>query len=284
MAERPSIWRILYSGTARGAWNMAVDEAVLETSASGASPTTLRMYAWQPACLSLGIAQSFAEIDWPALEERGWHVVRRPTGGRAILHTDELTYSICGPQSEPRLAGGVLESYRVISAALLETLRILGVDAAVNEIPALGASTAARQPSGEQARDPVCFTEPSNYEITAAGKKVFGSAQARRLNAVLQHGSLPLVGDLRRIVQVLRYSTQEKREIAASRVSERAATLQQLTGKSVSWWAAARAMQQAFESVLGLEFQAGELTADELSRAAELEAQKYADPAWTERI
>ena len=92
---------------------MAIDEAILEAAGHGEVPPTLRLYSWQPACLSLGYAQPFADADQAALERFGWQIVRRPTGGRAILHTDELTYSVSGPQSEPRLAGSVLESYRV---------------------------------------------------------------------------------------------------------------------------------------------------------------------------
>ena len=86
--------------------NMAIDEAILRAVAAGLAPATLRFYAWQPACVSLGQAQSFNDVDWEACAARGYHVVRRPTGGRAILHTDELTYSVTAPEAEPRVAGG----------------------------------------------------------------------------------------------------------------------------------------------------------------------------------
>lgn len=264
---------------------MAVDEAILESAGSGLVPTTLRLYAWEPACLSLGMAQPYSDVNHPALAERGWHLVRRPTGGRAILHTGELTYSICGPQTEPTLSGGVLESYRVISAALLEALRQLGVEAVSNEKP----DTGMNSPHGEQSDarkeiDPVCFTEPSNYEITAIGKKLIGSAQARRGNAVLQHGSLPLTGDLRRIVQVLNYTDDTARQSAARRITERATTVEQLLGKNVSWQEAALAMRSAFEKILGLELEVGDLSDVEMSRAVELVEQKYDNTEWTARI
>ncbi len=126
----------------------------------------------------------------------GWDLVRRPTGGRAILHTDELTYSVAGPQDEPRLAGSVLESYRVLAQALLYALQLLAIPAQAQEKPGT-AST------GSPNQNPVCFEVPSNYEITVGGKKLVGSAQARRKEGVLQHGSLPLYGDLTRIVQAL---------------------------------------------------------------------------------
>jgi lipoate-protein ligase A len=91
---------------------MAVDEAILESVAVGTSPATLRLYDWSPACLSLGYAQDAEDVDLERLRARGWDLVRRPTGGRAILHADEITYAVIGPASDPRFAGGILDSYR----------------------------------------------------------------------------------------------------------------------------------------------------------------------------
>src|SRR5512133_1650859 len=98
-------WRLIRTPAASGPWNMAVDEAILEFAARGEVLPTLRLYAWEPACLSLGYAQPASDVDLEALRSHGWEMVRRPTGGRAILHTDELTYSVSGPQNEPRLTG-----------------------------------------------------------------------------------------------------------------------------------------------------------------------------------
>src|SRR5690349_12894602 len=96
-----STWRLLHTPASSGAWNMAVDEAILEHTGRGESHPTLRLYAWEPACLSLGHAQSFSDVDVPRLKAHGWEVVRRLTGGRAILHTEELTYSVTGGPDEP---------------------------------------------------------------------------------------------------------------------------------------------------------------------------------------
>jgi len=104
-------WRLLRTAPTSGAWNMAVDEAILEAVGREAVPATLRLYSWQPACLSLGYAQPSEDVDQEALRKRGWELVRRPTGGKAILHTDEITYSVIGPEYDERLSGGVLESY-----------------------------------------------------------------------------------------------------------------------------------------------------------------------------
>ncbi len=102
-------WRLLVTPPARGAWNMALDDAFWNTLDEAISLPTLRLYAWDPPCLSLGHAQPFADVDRTRLQERGWEVVRRLTGGRAILHTDEITYSVIAPNDEPRVAGTVLE-------------------------------------------------------------------------------------------------------------------------------------------------------------------------------
>src|SRR5258705_3507541 len=128
-----NIWRILYTPPSRGAWNMAVDESILEHISRGESQTTLRLYAWDPPCLSLGHAQPFADVDVTRLNEHGWDVVRRATGGRAILHIDELTYSVTGSVDEPVLTGGILESYNQLAQALLYAIRELGLPVEIKE-------------------------------------------------------------------------------------------------------------------------------------------------------
>jgi lipoate-protein ligase A len=253
---------------------MAVDEAILEHAAGGSeSLPTLRLYAWDPACLSLGHAQPFADVDEARLGARGWDVVRRLTGGRAILHTDELTYSVTGSAEEPVLAGGVLESYNRLAGALLLAVKSLGVPVEMKE----------GRPDGTAVPNPVCFEVPSTYEITVRGKKLIGSAQARKKEGVLQHGSLPLTGDLTRICQALRFEDESGRENAAQRLLSRATTVESALGRIVSWEEAAQAFIQAFEEQLGLCFEKGELSESELRRAEELVHEKYAHPSWTER-
>jgi lipoate-protein ligase A len=271
-------WRLISTPPARGAWNMAVDESILEASGRGLGPPTLRLYAWEPPCLSLGYAQPFADVDPAVLERRGWDVVRRPTGGRAILHTDELTYSVAGPMDEPRLSGGVLESYRVLAEALQYALQLLGIPAQADEKPG-SANSPAEQPN----QNPVCFEVPSNYEITVSGKKLIGSAQARRKEGVLQHGSLPLYGDLTRIVQALEFPDDQARERAAVRLLERATTAERILGHPLDWDQAAQVFAEAFTKVLNLELHPGELTPEERQRAEALVAEKYASTAWTAR-
>jgi lipoate-protein ligase A len=268
-------WRLILSKPMTGAWNMSTDEAILEAVGQGTVPPTLRLYAWNPPCLSLGYAQPIADVDLDLLRSAGWELVRRPTGGRAILHTDELTYAVITPLNEPRVSGGILESYRRLAQALLEGLHLLGLPAqAAQKYPL---------PAGSQPNGAVCFEVPSNYEITANGKKIIGSAQARRTSGVLQHGSLPLVGDLTRITQVLRFPDEELRKEAGQRLLEHATTLESLLESPVSWDEAAAAFATAFERCFDLRLEQGHLGGTELKRAAELVKHKYGNPAWNER-
>lgn len=210
---------------------MAVDEAVLEHIHQGGSKPTLRLYSWNPPCLSLGHAQPFKDVDVARLRARGWDVVRRVTGGRAILHTDELTYSVTGSADNAILAGGVLESYNRLAKALLFTMHEIGLPVEIKEDA--GHAKSMTYPN------PVCFEVPSTYEITVNGKKLVGSAQARKREGVLQHGSLPLTGDLTRICEALVFEDESARQKAKERLLARAATIESVLGVDVAWERAA---------------------------------------------
>ncbi len=278
-----TIWRLLHTPPSTGAWNMAVDEAILEHIHRGESKPTLRLYAWQPPCLSLGYAQPFKDVDMKRLRAHGWDVVRRVTGGRAILHTDELTYSVTGSADEPVLAGGVLESYNRLSQALLFAVRELGLQVEVKEQVAQAAVLGGGDAAGSKV-NPVCFEVPSTYEITVNGKKLIGSAQARKKEGVLQHGSLPLAGDLTRICDALVFEDESAREKAKERLLARAATVESVLGVEKDWETAAQAFVGGFEAELGILFERGEMSPSEIQRAEELVKEKYAHAAWTERL
>ena len=266
-------WRLLITPPAHGAWNMAVDESILEHIGRGASLPTLRLFAWEPACLSLGSAQPFSDVDLTRLQQRGWEMVRRPTGGRAILHTDELTYSVAALTGEPRLAGSLLESYNRLAVALLEAVRSLGLPVEMKE------DTGAHR----QTPNPACFEVPSAYEITVGGKKLIGPAQGRRKDCVLQHGSVPVTGDLTRITQALIFPDESSRAEAAGRLLARATTVETVLGREVSWEEAAQAFIRAFETKLDLNLEENVLSESEVKRAEELVQQKYAHPDWMQR-
>lgn len=267
-------WRLIYTPPSTGAWNMAVDESILEHIHRGEAQPTLRLYSWNPPCLSLGHAQSFNDVDVDRLKSHGWDVVRRVTGGRAILHTDELTYSVTGSAEEAVLAGGVLESYNRLAQALLYAVQSLSVPVEMKE---------HEDGHTQQNLNPVCFEVPSTYEITVDGKKLIGSAQARKKEGVLQHGSLPLTGDLTRICDALIFENEAARETAKERLLARATTVESVLGVETDWETAAQAFVKGFEAKLGIQFERGEMSQSESQRAEELVQEKYAHPSWTER-
>ena len=272
-----SKWRLIKSHPAKGAWNMAVDEAILQSVGQGIFPPTLRLYSWNPPCLSLGYAQPISDVDIPSIKSLGWDLVRRPTGGRAILHTDELTYSVIAPHTEPRLAGGVLESYKRISQALLFALRILNIPAEALPLPN------NFEPNTKETK-PVCFEVPSKYEITINGKKLIGSAQARKKTGILQHGTLPLYGDLIRITHVLSFNDERDRLNAEKRLLSHACTVETFLGKRITWGTAAQAFIQAFSQILKLDLIPSELSNEETEMATKLMQSKYSNSEWTSRL
>lgn len=268
-------WRLLVTPASTGAWNMAIDEAILDAVSQDQAISTLRLYAWEPACLSIGYAQAWREIDQQSLINHDWDWVRRPTGGRSILHTDELTYSVIAPITEPRIAGGVLKSYQRLSLALLRALHALKIPALAHPI---------NLAEGKQGNAAVCFEVPSNYEIVVEGKKLIGSAQARRRDGVLQHGTLPLWGDLTRITQVLQFQDEDARREAASRLLSHATTVEMVLGYIVDWDTAAQAFIQGFQDELEIELIEGNLSATENTRAEKLVQEKYTHSSWLERV
>jgi lipoyl(octanoyl) transferase len=269
------IWRLLVTPNLDGPLNMALDQAIMEAVAAGHVPPTLRFYSWTPPCLSLGYTQKVSDVDRARLAARGWDLVRRMTGGRAILHIDELTYSVAVKADHPIVAGDIIASYRRLSQALVAGLHLLGADPQADK----------RATRSENSKGPVCFEVPSHYEITVGTQKLIGSAQVRKFGAVLQHGSLPLTGDITRILDGLSMESDDKRERIRDRVRQRAATLEDALGTVISWKVAANAMVCGFQETFGLEFASAEqVTPGEQARAEILRAEQYATEEWHARF
>jgi lipoate-protein ligase A len=261
--------RLILDDPADGASNMARDEAISRAVASGAQLPTLRFYGWQPPCISLGQAQRIRSVDLDAIEADGVGVVRRPTGGLAILHTDEFTYSLSLPVGHPLAEGDLMTSYRRIAGAIVDSLRRLGVEGA----------NADRVAKEDRAKGPVCFEAPSDYEVVggAAGKKLVGSAQWRRVDGVLQHGSLPLRGDIARVCKYLVGAPPPEQ------VRAHAGTLAEVAGRDASWAEVAGAWRAGFAETLGIAFETTALSEEESAAEHELLASRYANDAWTRR-
>ena len=267
-------WRLLIEAEFQdGAGNMAADCAILEAVSDGRQPPTLRLYGWQPFCLSLGYGQRVRDVDRGALDARGWQLVRRPTGGKAILHGSELTYSLCLPLQHRLAAGGVIASYRQISRGLLRALGQLGLQ------PQAQAQTGLVS----AALGPVCFEMPSHYEITFNQRKLVGSAQLRRKAGILQHGTLPLAGDLGRICDVLAFESAAARERQKRQVRARALTLAAVMGRAPAWTEVAAAVERGFALEFDVELRRGALSDAEALRRDALRKTRFAHSDWTHK-
>lgn len=252
--------RRLVDRPAPGAWNMAVDEALLETARSG--EPTVRFYRWEPGCLSFGRNQTArGRYDPDAVREAGIDVVRRPTGGRAVFHHREVTYSVAAPTGA---WGSLKDCYLRINQALAHGLRELGVPADVVE------------PGGERAPRPTtraCFSDPVAGEVTVGGGKLVGSAQWREDGAFVQHGSI-LTHDDQRVAEELRL------EQGMSTV--RAASLSDWLDPLPPFEDIVLALAEGFEVEFGIPVRPAEMSPAEHGRARSLRA-RYESPDWTWR-
>ncbi len=288
-ALRVDPWRLVVGFHLPGALNMAIDEALLESVIAGGLPV-VRFYTWQPATLSLGTNQAVGEIDRAACASRGFGLVRRLTGGRAVFHQHELTYSVIARENDPRVSGGVIESYRKISSALVEGLKTLGasVSLAAPDKALLRAMSlrraAALDEEGEAVEgSAVCFDAASAYELTAGGKKLVGSAQARRAGALLQHGSILLDIDWDAWVSVFAYASEAGKRRAYTKLPQRMTSLRHEVGRTVSPEEALAALLPAFERTLSIGLERTTMHPVEEAVALKLAVEKYRSEEWTAR-
>lgn len=251
---------------------MAVDEALLRCMEEGGGDPVLRLYGFAPPCLSLGRFQPAADL---AAEERrrrdGVDVVRRPTGGRAVLHDDEVTYAVVlGRRHLQPFTKRA--AYRASAAILLRLLPALGVRAAVRPgaagapVPASAAAVVA---------DPDCYRTTAEYEVTAGGRKLIGSAQTTTRGAALQHGAIPLSGAYRRIGRYLRPHPPA----APGRAGPAGTSVADEIARRYDYRDALQLLAEAAAG--GLQVRRSELSAAEARLARELERSRYAAPRWT---
>ena len=265
MAGEP--WRLLLTGARDGPTNMAIDEAVLRARLAGQAPLTVRFFGWAPPTVSLGYGQPLdARVDRDACVRLGLGLVRRPSGGSAILHESpdrELTYSVVARGGDFPGAEDVLETYRVLGAGLVAGLARLGVEAQV--VPRVrGAAT--QTPA-------FCFARTGAYEIAVGGRKLVGSAQRRQGAAFLQHGSILLDADPARLVAVFPASGDPMAGLT---------TLAALCGRRVSADEAVCALTAGLAEALGRGgLVLGQLSAAEEEAVRRLVAEKYATEGWT---
>ncbi len=236
----PNTWRLLDTGPNLGAYNMAVDEELLARAQAGEAMPVLRLYTWDPPAVSLGRFQKIENsVDTGACNRHGIDIVRRITGGRAVLHHNELTYSVIARTDTPPFPSNVLGTYKVIASGLLAGLKNLGIDAEM-----VSRSNRHAHLVKKGSKDPACFSSPSWYEIVANNKKIIGSAQRRLSGAFLQHGSILLDYD----------PALEAEVIPGGCPTDVVTSVKRELGKNVSLKEVKQAFVKGFSEALKVEF------------------------------
>jgi len=249
-------WRYLITNNLSAARNMAIDRAVLVANSEEKVPPTIRFYTWSPPAISIGYFQSLAEeIDLEKCRSLGVEYVRRITGGGAVFHENELTYSIVIPEDHKEIPRNIMDSYARICGAVMKGLKNLEID--------------------------------SNYapinDIIAGGKKISGNAQTRKLKTVLQHGTVLMDVDVEKMFSVLRVPNEKIRDKMISDVKQRVTSVKHLLGDFVSFDEAAEAMKKGFEKEFGVELASGELTDYELELTDSFEKECFGNNDWNHK-
>jgi len=257
-------WRLLPFRVLRASENMAIDEAVFRLNRPEGLPPTLRFFSWNPPAVSLGYFQkAIQEIDVEFCRRERIDIVRRPTGGKAVLHDQEMTYSLVAAVDHPLFAGDILETYRVISACIVEALKRLGL---APELVSEGRSAAGTP------MEAYCFAAPSKYELLVGGRKICGSAQVRGGGAFLQHGSL--------LTDINPVQVAAVMGIAAAGIAGSTTTLREQLGRRIDSEELIGILRGAFDDTLGIHLVDSGLTAPERALKQELLAGKYGTNRW----
>ncbi|QEY19410.1 lipoate--protein ligase family protein [Psychrobacillus sp. AK 1817] len=269
-------WYFIDSGPCAPSYNMALDEALLDWHSEGLIPPVIRFYEWNPATLSIGYFQSVEkEIDMEAVRRLGLGFVRRPTGGRGVLHEHELTYSVIVSEDYPDMPATVTEAYRVISEGLLKGFQSLGLEAYFS-IP----NTPDKLQALKNPKTAVCFDTPSWYELVVEGKKVAGSAQTRQKGVILQHGAILLDLDDEKLVQTFKFSTDEAREKVKKSINQKAVAINKLLQKPIPIDICKVAFRDGFSEALNVELVPFSLNDKQIEYVKTLEKRRYANDEW----
>ena len=269
-------WYYVNSGPCTPSFNMALDEALLDWHSEGLIPPVVRFYEWNPATLSIGYFQSVEkEIDMEAVKRLGLGFVRRPTGGRGVLHEHELTYSVIVSEAYPNMPATVTEAYRVISEGLLLGFQQLGLDAYFS-IP----DTDEKRQELKKPKSGVCFDSPSWYELVVEGKKVAGSAQTRQKGVILQHGAILLDIDEDKLIQTFKFSSEALRDRVKASLSKKAVAINKISQNPVTIDECKVAFKKGFEDALQIELVEFTLTEEQEKYVKELEKKRYANDEW----
>ncbi|MFC7394438.1 lipoate--protein ligase family protein [Scopulibacillus cellulosilyticus] len=264
-------WLFIDSGINTPAFNMAMDEALLDWHSQGLIPPVVRFYGWNPPGFSVGYFQKTeGKIDFEAVKKHGFELVRRPTGGRAVLHDDELTYSVIVSEDHKMMPKSVSQAYRVISKGLLEGYKNLGIEAEFS-VPEgkLGMTGSA-----------VCFDEASWYELIVDGKKAAGSAQTRQKGVILQHGSIPISMDVETLFDCFIYPNDRVKARALRSFYNKAVSINDCAGRKVGLDEVKEAFYNGFKKGLEVDLESYTLSDDQLEKIHDIAKNKYQSQQW----
>lgn len=262
-------FRLITSESQNGFMNMAVDEAIAIACGKGLSSPTLRLYTWNPPCISVGYFQDVDEnIDVSECKSQNIDIVRRLTGGKAVLHNKELTYSIISPSKNHFFPTGIKGSYKAIADCLLHGIKNLGISGEIAERP-------SRKGNGFS-----CFLDTSFYEISVKGKKLIGSAQKRWRNLFLQHGSIIISPSHTQLAGILRFNNNEERTRFLNLHKEKSTSIEEERKSSSDIIEIRSAIKQGFEEKTGIKLFEDELTDFEKTEAQWLFKEKYGNDKW----
>lgn len=268
-----AFWRLIDSGPCDAAYNMALDEAIAINVRSGDLPPTLRLYGWLSPSVSLGSFQKITDINLQYCIRNNIPVVRRPTGGRGILHGDELTYSFSA-KNEGKFSAGLLETYRKLSAAFQFALNKIGLNVTIKM---------RREAGRNLTRSPLCFQSTSYGEISFDGKKLIGSAQKRWSDGFLQQGSIPYSINYEKLTGVFNINNEllvTSAEFKKENVNFKMAGLKELL-KDLDDRRFKEYIKSAFEEVFNITLVDSQPSRREEELALRLLSEKYQNPQWT---
>jgi lipoyl(octanoyl) transferase len=273
---KKSEWRLIISEALPGALNMAFDEALLEAVSGGKSPPVLRFYRWIKPTVSLGYGQdSNTGLNLEFCHKIALPVVRRITGGRAVIHDNELTYALISPSKNSIFPGSIQDNYLIIAGALKEAIEKFGVP-----VQLAPGRRGGKNIGAENYRHNACFNSPSIYELVAEGCKITGSAQVHRQDFFLQHGSIPIEMDLGLIVQALSPGHQVSLPKGEEYLFRKVGWLNRFSREPVDIHILQNEMIAAFSGRFNIHLNECGFTENEMERARVLQREKYDNPLW----
>ena len=247
-------FRLIDTGYLDAYTNMGVDEAIMTMVSKGKIPPTLRFFGWKPSAISIGYFQALEkEVDLEKCKEFGVDYVRRITGGGAVFHDKEITYSFCIPEKD--VPKDIMQSYDLICGAIIKGLRTIGIDAKY---------------------------APLN-DIVVNGKKISGNAQTRRMGVVLQHGTILIDVDVEKMFSLLKVPDEKIKDKMIANVKERLTSLNKETGQNINYNDVAIALRKGFEEQFNVQFAESELTQEEIVLANFIKKEKFATEEWNHK-